>query len=106
MTKAPDENQPRPGFLAHALTPLDSTRLDSAQAFFGEGTIQELRDGDGNDVSVTAVAAAAFAGGWFCALLAVITMACWSELSTEGEGEGGPWPAGFGAWVVRAFADP
>lgn len=54
------------------------------------------------------MAAVAFAGGWFCALLAVITMACWSELSTagEGKGEGGLWPAGFGAWIVRVFADP
>lgn len=60
------------------------------------------------DVTVTAVAAAAFAGGWFCALLAMITIACWSELSSAGgrvEG-GGHWPAGLSSWLVRVFADP
>lgn len=59
------------------------------------------------DVTITAVAAAAFAGGWFCALLAMITMACWSELTgtPSGEGEEGRWRAGFGAWLVRVFMD-
>lgn len=64
---------------------------------------------DEDDVTVTAVAAAAFAGGWFCALLAIITVACWSELSVTGgrvEGGGGRLPAGVSAWLVRVFADP
>lgn len=66
-------------------------------------------DGDADDdVTITAVAAAAFAGGWFCALLAMITMACWSELTMEAganAGEDGRWRAGFGAWLVRVFMD-
>ncbi|CAM9726637.1 unnamed protein product [Scytosiphon promiscuus] len=60
------------------------------------------------DITITAVAAAAFAGGWFCALLAMITMACWSELTTgtaAAEGEEGRWRAGFGAWLIRVFMD-
>lgn len=65
-----------------------------------------LDDGDDEEqgaTTVAAVAAAAFAGGWFSALLAVATMACWSELSgNRGEGEGGWWRAG-GAWLVRVF---
>lgn len=65
-------------------------------------------DDDDDDVTVTAVVAAAFAGGWFCALLVVITMACWSELSVAGgrvEG-GGRWPTGLSSWLVRVFTEP
>lgn len=61
-------------------------------------------DGDEDEQEVTtvaAIAAAAFAGGWFSALLAVTTMACWSELSgSGGEGQGGWWRVG-GGWLVR-----
>lgn len=76
-----------------------------AQAFFGDGAVVP-RDDD--EVTATAVAAAAFAGGWFCALLAITTMACWSELSiARGRVEGsGHWPAGFSTWLVRVFTDP
>ena len=73
--------------------------------FFGERSVVS-RDDD--DVTVTALAAAAFAGGWFCALLAIITIACWSELSIAGgtvEGVG-HWPTGVSAWLVRVFTDP
>lgn len=76
-----------------------------------EAFIGALRDRDVDDnVTLTAVAAAAFAGGWFCALLAMVTFACWSELSmaTGGgaEGEGGRWRTGLSAWLLRVFTDP
>lgn len=85
------------------------------QAFVGDGIVGlDARDEDDqdSDVTVTAVAAAAFAGGWFCALLAMITMACWSELSvvaqggTDGERREGPWRTSFSAWLVGVFIEP
>lgn len=77
------------------------------QAFVGA-----LRDRDvGDNVTLTAVAAAAFAGGWFCALLAMVTFACWLELSTAtggggADGAGGQWRTEFNAWLLRVFTDP
>lgn len=93
-----------PATRTRASPPLEP-RPVARQAFFRERAVLP-RDGD--DVTVTAVAAAAFAGGWFCALLAIITMACWSESSIAGgRVEGGSrLPSGVSAWLLRVFTDP
>ncbi|CBJ31520.1 conserved unknown protein [Ectocarpus siliculosus] len=77
------------------------------KAVFGNGIVgfdTHDEDDQDSDVTVTAVAAAAFAGGWFCALLAMITIACWSELSVVAQrgpdGGEGPWRTSFSAWLV------
>ena len=65
--------------------------------------------GDGDTVTVDAVAAAAFASGWFCALLLMITIACWAEVSSAAGGGGGRvgeeawWRASVASWLVRVF---
>ncbi|CAN0010309.1 unnamed protein product [Ectocarpus sp. 12 AP-2014] len=80
----------------------------SGDGIVGFGT-HDVDDQD-SDVTVTAVAAAAFAGGWFCALLAMITIACWSELSVVAQGGAGggegPWRTSFSAWLVGVFVEP
>lgn len=83
------------------------------QAVFGDGIVgfdTHDEDDQDSDVTVTAVAAAAFAGGWFCALLAMITIACWSELSVVAQGGAdggeGPWRTSFSAWLVGVFIEP
>ncbi|CAM9950646.1 unnamed protein product [Ectocarpus sp. 4 AP-2014] len=80
----------------------------SGDGIVGFDTYDE--DDEDSDVTVTAVAAAAFAGGWFCALLAMITIACWSELSVVAQGgtDGGEGPrrTSFSAWLVGVFVEP
>ncbi|CAB1106755.1 unnamed protein product [Ectocarpus sp. CCAP 1310/34] len=90
-----------------------SFAVNPDKAVFGNGIVgfdTHDEDDQDSDVSVAAVAAAAFAGGWFCALLAMITIACWSELSVVAQGGAdggeGPWRTSFSAWLVGVFVEP
>lgn len=79
-----------------------------------EGSLDRQASRDQDSMTITTVAVAAFAGGWFCALLTMITVACWSELSMlvvgGGDLEGDLGATGNGerrvaAWLLRVFAD-